>query len=190
MARVRVVRLLASSLLFCLPAALSAQSLGEAASQEQRRRESKKPKPARVYTDEDLKRAREAGTAAVTVLGAATGGQASAPAEERSGGESESEGGERAAWRSRAAEQREEIRNLEERIRQLQARIDALALDTDPNPSDLFDPNRLEKREAEKQKALEELARAKENLATAKKGLEDLEEEARLKRIPQGWLEP
>ena len=59
-----------------------------------------------------------------------------------------------------------------------------------PNPSDLFDPNRLQKREAERQKLIPQLEKAKTDLASARQAQADLEQEARLKHVPPGWLQP
>lgn len=173
-------------LLAVLPAGLAGQSLGEVAAREQKKKEGQKPRPVRVYTEDDLKRAKEAGTSAVTVLGSAS--SESAPTDPEEGPDETKQ--RRDTWRSRAEAARGAVLAAEERIRETQARIDALTLDAQPNPDDILDPNRVQKREAERQKALKDLATAKEELAAAKKAYEDLEREARGQHVPPGWLEP
>jgi hypothetical protein len=178
-----------------LPAALSAQSLGDVAAKEQKKKEGQKPKPVKVYTDEDLKKARESDKSSVTILGATPDSESS----ESSAGETRKAIAEdvqddapkkRERWRERADGARAEIKAAEASVTQIQARINALAQDTEPNPTDALDPNRLQKREAEKQKATQDLNQAKEALAGAKKAYEDLEAEARRNGVPLGWLEP
>lgn len=178
--------LLVAFLLAVLPAGLAGQSLGEIAAREQKKKEGQKPRPVRVYTEDDLKRAKEAGTSAVTVLGPAS--SESAPTDTEEGPDETKQ--RRDTWHSRAEEARGAVRAAQDRIRKTQARLDSLTLDTQPNPDDLLDPNRLQKREAERQQAVKDLAAAKEELAAAKKAYEDLEREARGQHVPPGWLEP
>jgi hypothetical protein len=180
-----------------LPAGLLAQSLGDVAAKEQKKKDGQKSRPARVYTDEDLKRARESGGSAVTVLGpppgeASTEGTSasSAPQGKTELEQQEEAGAKREEWRSRAQTARAGVSGTEERIARLLARIEVLTNDLDPNPDDIMDPNRLGKREVERQQALKDLAQAQDELVAAKKALEDLETAARRNNIPRVWLEP
>ena len=190
-------RLLMALVLGLLPAGLLAQSLGDIATREQKKKEGQKPRPSRVYTDEDLKRARESSGSAVTVLGppeneTSTGGTSAGsatPATTEAEHQEEADA-KRELWRSRAEAARGGVSGTEERVTKLQARIQALTNDLEPNPDDIMDPNRLGKREVERQQALKDLSEAQDELAAAKKALEDLETEARRNNIPRVWLEP
>jgi len=97
--------------------------------------------------------------------------------------------GAEADWRGRAETLRAAASEAEKRIAALEARIAQLQLDRDPNPPDQFDPNRLQKREAERGKALEELTAGRAGLAAARQALEGLREEARRKNVPAGWVD-
>ena len=179
-----------------VPAGLSAQSLGDVAAREQKKKEGQKPKPVRVYTEEDLKKARESGKSSVNVLAATPEGESSASESSASGSKEpiaedvQETPNKRESWRARADAARTVIKAAEASVGEIQARINTLAQDIEPNPADALDPNRLQKREAEKQKATEELNQAREALAGAKKAYQDLEAEAQRKGVPLGWLEP
>jgi hypothetical protein len=92
-------------------------------------------------------------------------------------------------WRGRAQELRKAVSDTEKRISALEARIQQLQLDRDPNPSDLMDPNRLQKRDSERLKAIDEVETAKGTLSAAQKALVDFQEDARRKGIPRSWVE-
>jgi len=174
-----------------LPAGLSAQSLGDVAAKEQKKKEGQKPKPVKVYTDEDLKKARESDKSSVTILAATPeDGSSAGEAREPIAEDVQEAPHKRESWRARGDAARAAIKGAEARVSELETRITDLTQDIQPNPTDALDPNRLAKREAEKQKAAEELNQAKEVLAGAKKVYEDLETEARRKSVPLGWLEP
>jgi chromosome segregation ATPase len=66
----------------------------------------------------------------------------------------------------------------------LQTRINSLAADV----VNRDDPAQRTLLERERQKALAELARLQQDLATEKKALADLDEEARRAGVPPGWL--
>jgi len=191
---IRTLSALAVSALLGLPVTSRAQqSLGEVAAREQEKKTRKPPPkgPAKVYTDEDLKKAGHSNTAAVTVLQHVV--PESEPAAEPAASSGSREAGHEGAgdqspawWKERAAERRQLVKDAEGSIQEIQGRIDALTQDREPNPGDLFDPQRLQNRENAKAKALEELAQAKQNLAEAEKALAELEKEAREKGIPLG----
>lgn len=165
--------------------------------------------PVKVYTDEDLKNAQ----GNVTILQASpepgkAGGEG---AHEGAGTATEQEGTpaagasvghedgtvdrtsdrsrNEASWREMARERWAALRSAEKQVADLQAEIDELMLDRNPNPPDLLDPSRLQKREARKAKAIEELAVAKQALATAQQGLEDLRRRAAEAGAPVFWLD-
>jgi hypothetical protein len=91
-----------------------------------------------------------------------------------------------AYWRERATERRREVGRAEQRVPPLEQRIADLR--NDRNPTNLMDPNREQKRQAELAQATADLDRAKADVERAKQALTDLEEEARRKSIPPGWL--
>jgi hypothetical protein len=164
--------------------------------------------PAKVYTDEDLKNAGKDGSGTVTFLpelppGEGTPAEPSHASDESGRSSASSEGGSsegrRAAseegtsdeqgWRARADEQREVIKTAQNEIQRLEGELRDLELDRDPNPPDLLDPQRLQKREARKVEARAQLETARAQLETARQAFEDLEREARLAGVPPAWLE-
>jgi hypothetical protein len=164
-----------------------AQSLGEAAAREKERRARQREKsgPAKTYTDEDLEKGADAKD---KKKASESGGESSSSsAKETSSGGSD-EGPDRSVWEDRAEKAREAIKNAQERIATLQNRIAELQTDMNPNPSDLMDPNRLQKREAEKAAAIQELDQAKAALAKAQADQQKLEDDARREHIPPGWI--
>jgi predicted RNase H-like nuclease (RuvC/YqgF family) len=93
-----------------------------------------------------------------------------------------------ATWRARARSLREDVEQAEHRKADLQAELDTLSADIQPNPADLRDPSRLQKREAAKAELRQKIEDAQKALELAKKAVADLEEEARRQRVPPGWL--
>lgn len=171
---------------------LLAQSLGEVAEKEKERREREK-KPAKSFTDEDLRKGKptpkdkdkDAGSKQEPEQPAAV---APSPEGEDSDDAARARAADEAYWRRAAQEHRDRIRRAEEKVQALQARIDALMVDRNPPGADALDPNRLQTIEAQKAQAREELDKAKAELAAARAALEDLEEQARRKSVPPGWL--
>lgn len=97
--------------------------------------------------------------------------------------------GAQAYWRGRAQALHETIEKTQGSITALEARAAQLRLDRDPNPPDQFDPNRLQKREAEAQKALEDADKARVALTAAQQQLQALADEARGKGVPLAWVQ-
>jgi predicted nucleic acid-binding Zn-ribbon protein len=89
-------------------------------------------------------------------------------------------------WRGRATALRDAISNAEKTIPEIEDRIAGLR--SDRNPTNLMDPNREQHRQAEIAKAQAELEAVKAGLETSRQALASLEEEARRKGIPSGWL--
>jgi hypothetical protein len=89
-------------------------------------------------------------------------------------------------WRERARAQREAITLAQAAISDIEDHIAALR--NDRSPTNVMDPNREQTRQAEITKAQAALESAKAALESARKALTDLEEEARRKSIPPGWL--
>jgi hypothetical protein len=181
-------------LLFAGSALAWSQSLGEVAKREEekKKKSGKPPATAKVYTDEDLKKAREAGTSNVNFLpeneniaSSPSSSSSSSSAGDRSGG---GEGGERGEsyWRSVAKQRREAVQESEQEVKQLESRIAALR--NDMSPSNLQDPNRLQTQGRDLQKAQEDLEAARHELEQARQSLANLEDEARRAGAMPGWV--
>ena len=121
-----------------------------------------------------------AGRGSVNVLGSA------APAAAPSASGPVSPETTEAYWRERAMERRRDIGRAEQRVPPIEQRIADLR--NDRNPTNLMDPNREQNRQAQLAQATADLERAKADVERAKQALTDLEEEARRKSIPPGWL--
>jgi chromosome segregation ATPase len=160
-------------------------SLAEIARREKERRKALQKEagaPAATFTDEDLAVEREG--AAVS----RPAGDKASPAR-GSGSPAGAADAERKSWFDRAETLRKAIAALAARVPELEQRIKVLRNDVEPNPADLLDPNRLQKREAEIGRLLQEIEAARADLARQEQALADLEDEARKKSIPPGWLE-
>lgn len=105
------------------------------------------------------------------------------------GGEPPAGDGGEAYWRARAQALHETQQKTQGSIAALEARIAELQLDRDPNPPDQLDPNRLQKRDAERLKAIEDLEKARTSLAGTQQALTDLADQARRKGAPASWVQ-
>jgi len=185
-------------LLLAAPAFSRAQSLGEAAKKEQEKQEKKKksgkpPATVKVYTDEDLKKARESESGAVTVLpengNLEAGSASSGDDDEVVSGEGRPVGGRRRTetyWRDRATRARTAVEEADAKVKDLEARVAAIR--NDMNPVNTQDPNRLQSRDRELREAIDALDAARLSADAARKALSDLEEEARRPGALPGWL--
>jgi lauroyl/myristoyl acyltransferase len=198
--RMKLVALLV--LLLGVPVLAQAQSLGEVAKREQEKQEKEKekkkkksgkpPATVKVYTEEDLKKAREAESGAVTVLPENGNLEAAAAASSEDNevvsGEGGSGGrkGKEAYWRNRATQLRQAAEEADNKVKELEARIAALR--NDMSPTNVQDPNRLQSRDRELREAMDSLDATRSAAETARKALADLEEEARRAGVPPGWV--
>ena len=196
----RLILLSILVLLVAAPAVSRAQSLGEVAKREEEKQEKKKksgkpPAKVKVYTEEDLKKARESESGALTVLpengNLEAGGAAASSSDDDEvvSGEGRPAGGRRrteAYWRGRATRAREAVDEADGKVRDLEARIAALR--NDMNPVNTQDPNRLQTRDRELQEAMDGLDAARRAADAARKALADLEEEARRAGAMPGWV--
>lgn len=174
----------AVALLFVFTAGVvSAQSLAELAAKEKERRKHLSGTN-KVYTNDDLERI-SAGEAHPAATPAPRGSRSGA---DDASSESDARKRQEAFWRADLGRARGKVRAAEARVADLEARIADLSEDRRPSPPDLLDPSRLQKREAEKRKAIGQLEEAREALADARKALDALLEEARRKGVPPGWL--
>lgn len=180
--------LAASAVLLAPP--LFAQSLGEAAQKERERRAALKKQPGKVVTDEDLKKTTGETSTPTEASPSPTQAQTSRrpmTAAQEAGKSGGAFSGDERAWRDRAGDLREGIAGAERALKDAEARAEALRLDMDPNRGAL-DPNRMQRLQADQTAAAAQIEKAKKELAAAKQGLADLEEEARRASVPPGWL--
>jgi hypothetical protein len=89
-----------------------------------------------------------------------------------------------AYWRGRITQAREAVRRNEAFAEALQSRINGLTTDF----VNRDDPQQRAKIGEDRQKALDELARVKNETEQSRKQVEDIEEEARKAGVPPGWL--
>jgi hypothetical protein len=157
------------------PAQAAGQSLAEIAAKEKQRR---KGAAAKTYTNSDLEK--KGGPPKPTAEAAKPTEPEPTPTSSRAS--------EEITWRARASSLREAVLSAERRIPELQAELEALNLDMQPNPSDAFDPSRLQKREAAKTALRQRIEEAEKALERARQAVLDLEEEARRQSVPPGWL--
>jgi hypothetical protein len=184
--------------------AVSAQTLAGVAEQEEARRKAI-DKPARVYTNADLKGANPLAAPATTTPPSA------APTDDKAGPAGKPEaaatpaatpptrdttpaGGDEAPapstprdeawWRARMVKLQEDTERTKTYIDALQSRINALTTDfvnrDDPYQRAVIESDRL--------KAIAELERLKTVLEQQNKAVVDLQEEARRASVPPGWL--
>jgi DNA repair exonuclease SbcCD ATPase subunit len=189
MKRIKVVTV-TFALLVTGPALGWAQSLGDVAKREEekKKKSGKPPATAKVYTDEDLKKAHDADSSAVNFLPENESLQASrsSPADNRSSGGGEGGGRGEKYWRKQAAERRDVFQEADKRVKALESRIAALRYDT--SPTNTQDPNRLQNRDRELVQAEQELEEARRELAQARQSLDNLEDEARRAGALPGWV--
>lgn len=193
------------ALLLAAPVLGSAQSLGEVAKREQEKQEKKKKKDkekggkaageVKVYTEEDLKKARESTAGNLTILpdtGAASAPASSSSEEAAALARETMRGGDGAlpadesGWRARAADRRNAVRVAESRVQTLEAQVAGLR--NDMTITNTQDPNRLQTQGRDLAEAQANLESAKRELDAARQALAGLEDEARRAGAMPGWV--
>ncbi|HEX5480495.1 MAG TPA: hypothetical protein VFY79_12325 [Dehalococcoidia bacterium] len=183
--------LVVTAALIALAVPVCAQTLGDVAKKEQARR--KGDKPAKVYTNHDLKPPQDAPTPAEAAAAAAaqTAGSTDAPAsadkDQKAGADKDKAAGSGQGedyWHQRMAQARESLRQNQVFLEALQSRVNALT--TDFGARD--DPAQRAKVADDRQKALSEMDRVKGEIDRVTKQIADIEEEARRAGVPPGWL--
>jgi hypothetical protein len=189
-----------------------AQSLAEVAARDQERRKREGARSAPAYTDSDLRASPSPSPSAspspastpapsMTVAGRPKGWKAPtsspAPPTVQPSAAPSPEGPERiqqqedaleAQWRAIARTRRDALAKAEAEVEALQARVTALQNDMSPNPGDLFDPNRQQKREAEIARVKAELDAARGARASAQQAVDDLERDVLRAGGTPGWV--
>ncbi len=181
---------LLSALIVILGAtSVRAQSLADVAKQEEARRKAIKT-PAKVITNDDLKKygsATAPATATAEQKTTPAAGQDATPpkdaAAQQPAGEQEPAKDE-AYWRKRITDARATLDRSQVLADALQSRINALWADFTARD----DRVQREQIEIERHKALAELDRMKTDIEAQKKAIADIEEEARQQGVPPGWL--
>jgi hypothetical protein len=166
----------ALAVMLCAGAVASAQSLGEVAAREKERREKERQKhgTAKVITEDDL---RGGGKGTFSNPGS-TGGTEAEPAKDAPAAdgktppkektEDELKAEQQAAWRKRLDDANTQVGTLTARVSELQAAVNDLS-------GNLYSAGRTN--------ALNDLEKAKGELATAQQAVADLEEEGRRSRF-------
>jgi hypothetical protein len=185
---------LALAILVVTASAAAAQSLGDIAKQEEARRKTIRSS-GKVYTNENLEPQAAPSTpapatapqpvapAASATSPAATGTPA-APAPAAGTTPASSTPKTEADWRKRVGDERDALARAQTFAEALQTRLNALATDfvnTD-------DPIRRNGVAADRDKALAELDRVKQEVLQHQKAITDAQDEARRAGIPAGWV--
>lgn len=170
------------------PALSGAQTLADIARQEEERRK-KINKPAKVYTNLDLKPVPGNPPPPATTTGqtpAAAEPSTQVPRVNLPAGQAEPLPPEKdqAYWSARINAARAQLERSRIFADALQSRINALTTDF----VNRDDPAQRAQLELERQRAIAELDRVKKEIAEQTKAIADIEEEARKAGVPAGWL--
>jgi hypothetical protein len=172
------------------PAVPGAQSLASVAKKEEERRKAVKP-AAKVYTNDDLRADITASTATVPTNASPTAPppppSAQVPSVNLPGGtvtEGAGDVKDEAYWRARMTQARSALERLRLFSDALQTRLNALATDI----VNRDDPAQRSQLELERQRAVAELERVKQEMADQAKVIAGIEEDARKAGVPPGWL--
>ncbi|MFN2446837.1 MAG: hypothetical protein ABR606_14800 [Vicinamibacterales bacterium] len=189
----RVMLLVCAGLLIWSPVFSFAQSLADVARAEEARRKNVK-KPAKVYTNDALKPdfTTPPSPAAVQTDAAPTPapatpepGAPSAPASPSAPAQAEPKGpSDEAAWRKRITTARAELQRSQTFAEALQSRINALTADF----VNRDDPAQRAGIDQDRQRALAELERVKNDIVKQTDAIAAIEDEARKAGVPAGWL--
>jgi hypothetical protein len=182
-----IVRLLsATGLAAAMVATAGAQSLGELAKREEARRKAIKT-PGKVLTNDTIRSTVRPSTPAAPAQPApassAPNAAAPAVAAEKPKPEPDRKAQE-AAWRQRITTARDSLQRSQMFAEALQSRINGLT--TDFTSRD--DPAQRAVVANDRQKALAELDRVRNDITQQTKAIADIQEEARRAGVPPGWL--
>jgi hypothetical protein len=162
-------------------------SLAEIARKEQERRKAQK-EPTKVLTNKDLPESAQKPQApaakAATEPAAAGEKKPDSAAGDKPAEEAPTEERTEEWWRTRMTDAREKLRQNEMFAEALQSRVDALRRDF----LNRDNPVQRARVGEEREKALAELNRVKEEVEATKKQIAAIEEEARKAGVPPGWL--
>ena len=180
------------SLVVCLTATTfaGAQSLGEVARKEGERRKAV-PTAGKTYTNDSLRiepaPAAPAASPAAPTPAADQAAAAAAPSQDAAKGDASKSDGtvkDEAYWKKRLADARTSLDRSKSFADALQSRINALTADF----SARSDPAQRAVIGADRQKAVDELARVTKEIQDGTKAITDLQDEARKAGVPAGWV--
>jgi len=195
--RILIMRLASVSgivvaLFLACDAAVDTQGLGDVAKREAERRKAVGT-PGKVYTNDNLRTdAPPTSAAATTPQGTTTPAAPAAaagvqtPGSQPTGTAASSEPGPMTedAWRKRITAARDALSRAQVFAEALQSRINALTTDF----ANRDDPAQRNAIAAERQKALAELDRVKQEIVDHQKGISAIQDEARRAGVPAGWV--
>jgi hypothetical protein len=195
--RILIMRLASVSgivvaLFLACDAAVDAQGLGDVAKREAERRKAVGT-PGKVYTNDNLRTDAPPTSAAATAPQGTTTPAAPAaaagvqtPGSQPTGTAASSEPGPMTedAWRKRITAARDALSRAQVFAEALQSRINALTTDF----ANRDDPAQRNAIAAERQKALAELDRVKQEIVDHQKGISAIQDEARRAGVPAGWV--
>jgi len=180
---VSLVRLLSAiGLTVAIAAPAAAQSLGEMAKKEEARRKAVKT-PGKVLTNDTIRSIPVPSAGAVPASASTPGKGSDASADKKAKPEDDPKAKE-AAWRKRMQGARDALRRAEVFAEALQSRINGLTADFTARD----DPAQRAAVANERQKALAELDRVKNEIVQQTKAIADIQDEARKASVPPGWL--
>jgi hypothetical protein len=174
------------------PSVTWAQSLGDVARAEEARRKTVK-KPAKVYTNDDLKRnggdssSAPAPAAQPAAAGAAKPGDGAAKTEAAKTDQpakTDDQAKDEKYWRTRITAPRETLAHDKVLLDALQSRMNAL----DTDFANISDPAQRAVVEGNRKTARAEITRITQDIEKQTKSINDVQEEARKASVPPGWL--
>lgn len=177
------MRLLSAiGLAVAIAATVSAQSLGDLARQEEARRKAVKT-PGKILTNDTIRAVPvpSAGTPATSSNSNKDGNAAADKKTTKPGDEPKAT---EATWKARIQGARESLQRSQSFAEALQSRINGLSADFTARD----DPAQRAVVAADRQKALAELDRVKDDIVKQTKAIADIQEEARKAGVPAGWV--
>ncbi len=165
--------------------ALRAQSLADVARKEEERRKSMSNPPAKVYTNKDLSPVPSSSTPPPATADADSAKSADGKDAAKDGdGKDKGEKKDQAYWSGRLKALQQQLERDKSFADALQVKINSLTTDF----VNRDDPVQKRQLEADRKKAIDELANLKKAVADDTKAIADLQEEARRQGVPPGWL--
>jgi hypothetical protein len=184
MSRNRFSIVVATAMLALVAPRLAAQSLGEVAKKEEERRKGVK-EPAKVISNKDLTAPpSSAPPAAPAPKPAADAKDAAKDSKDAKDTKDKEPAKDEAYWRGRLKALQQALDRNQTYADALQTRVNALNMDF----VNRDDPAQRAVIANDRQRAVTELARLKEQIQQDKKAVADLQEEARRAGVPPGWL--
>ena len=179
----------ALSLAAVITATAAAQSLGDLAKQEEARRKAVKA-PGKVITNDTLRSIPVSSPASVPASASASSKDSDAaadkkdPAADKKTKPEDEPKAKEATWRARMQGARDSLQRSQSFAEALQSRINGLTADFTARD----DPAQRAAVGTERQKALAELDRVKDDIVKQTKAIADIQEEARKAGVPAGWV--